>query len=165
MGFWIGENGYYVGDQQNPNDIAVPERPSFYYIWSGSEWVLDLPRIQGVKWSGIKAERVRRSQYGRFKVTIDLVDHWVSSESDSKMNILLYLSAGSGLPSGLEHPTMDNGAIEMTPQIAEDMRDALLENESDLYAAMNAHKVAMMALPDPSNYSFSSGWPATFSSI
>lgn len=136
-----------------------PQRPSEYWNWTNGQWVLDLPRIQNVKWNAIKAERDRRSQYGGVYVN----SHWISSELGSKIAVLCYVAAGDNLPTGLEHPTMENGSMNVTKQLAQDMLSAILANESSLYVAMNTHKANMLASENPETYVFTTGWPETFS--
>jgi hypothetical protein len=39
MGYFINpEFGYYEGDQINPSDIAVPQRPDYTHTWDGQAW-------------------------------------------------------------------------------------------------------------------------------
>lgn len=167
MLFFVDSSGNcYAFEDDAPSSYYAaltpcPERPSSYWNWDGTQWVLDLSRIQNAKWNAIKLDRDRRSQYGGV-----LVDgHWIASELGGKIAVLTYLAAGENLPEGIEHPTMDNGSLPVTNELAQDMLNAILANESALYVAMNIHKAAMLALSNPENYSFSSGWPATFSSL
>lgn len=42
MGFFIDALGsYYAGDQASIHDIGVPERPTPWHYWSGSDWTVD----------------------------------------------------------------------------------------------------------------------------
>lgn len=42
MSFYIDTHGnYYEGDRANINDIAVPQRPTQWHSWNGTEWVPD----------------------------------------------------------------------------------------------------------------------------
>jgi|GEM_PF-5139079 len=38
MAFINCDHGYYEGDQIDPADLAVPQRPDFTYAWNGSAW-------------------------------------------------------------------------------------------------------------------------------
>lgn len=38
--FWLTpSSSYYEGDQQSPDDAAVPQRPSARHVWQGGAWV------------------------------------------------------------------------------------------------------------------------------
>lgn len=54
--FWIGLGGqYYQGDQINPTDIEVPQRPDATCTWDGQEWVANVQQQTAITEAGFQA--------------------------------------------------------------------------------------------------------------
>ena len=68
---------------------------------------------------------------------------------------IAYTTPGASIPAGLQWKTLTKGPNH----VFVDMTAAL---DAGIFAAAEAHRVAMEASPTPHNYDFSSGWPVSF---
>lgn len=171
-------------------DIAEMFHPSLCWQPCGEEvqigWLfdgvdfsapmLDLANAQARKWEAIKAERDAR-KVGGINVDTPFGPQWFHSDIDSRIQHLGLkdrardlLAAGGTLLDGLlilgselvMWKTMGGTFVPITAQLAFDIVAAGADLDAQLFAVAEGHRVAMEALPDPTQYDFSGGWPARF---
>lgn len=122
-------------------------------------------QVTGPVWERIKAERDRRTQTGGYKVTVNGVDKWFHSDSQSRIQQLGLLLMGANIPSGLQWKVMDGSFATMTPTIAGAIFAAAAASDHAIFAAAEAHKAAMEAAVNPVEYDFLTGWPLIYSEV
>ena len=141
-------------------------------IFNGLSYVGEVPGPYQTPWERIKAERDRRKYLG-----VKVGAHWFHSDDPSRIQFLGLArkadrieAAGGSMGTPLPGPgpggflfwkTISGTFTPMTPAIAQGVSDATEELDMAVFAAAEAHRVAMEAMPDPENYDFSGGWPAS----
>ena len=113
--------------------------------------------IQAQKWTAIKAERDRRTQSG-----VQVAPNWFHSDTFSRTQQLGLVMMGASMPVGIMWKTMSGSFVEMTPTLAGQIFQATAASDSALFAVAEAKHAEMLALPDPSTYDVTTGWPATY---
>lgn len=108
-------------------------------------------------WERIKARREAVKAGG-----VQVAGHWFHSDSDSRIQQLGLVMMGQAMPAGLQWKTMGGGFVLMTPALALQIFQATAARDAAVFGAAEAHRAAMMAAPEPASYSFSAGWPASF---
>lgn len=133
-----------------------------YIVWlaagnapSPEKTIVDIKTDQ---WNAIKAERDRRIQSGGYKVGAK----WFHSDTFSRTQQLGLVMMGASIPDNTPWKTMDGTVVVMTQSLAGQVFAAAAVSDIAIFAAAEAHKVAMEASPDPSIYDFSGGWPKVF---
>lgn len=106
-------------------------------------------------WERIKAERDNRT------ATLGYVAAGKRFHSDQKSRTqqLGLVIMGAGIPAGLQWKTMDGKFVTMTPTLAQQILAAAGASDAAIFAAAEAHRVAMEASEDPAAYDYSAGWP------
>lgn len=112
-------------------------------------------------WEFIKAERDRRTEQGGYRVG----DFWFHSDQKSRSQQLGLVLIGVAIPADLQWKTMDGTFVAMTPALAQQILAAAAASDQAIFAAAEAHRVAMMASPNPAAYDYLSGWPAVFGEV
>jgi hypothetical protein len=120
--------------------------------------VLTADEVKASMWSRIKAERDRRIQSGGYKVG----SKWFHSDTFSRTQQMGLVMLGASIPANTPWKTMDGSTVTMTQALAGQIFAAAATSDIAIFAAAEAHKAAMEAIPDPASYDFSAGWPATF---
>lgn len=115
---------------------------------------------QAAAWERIKAERDRRKYLG-----VKAGAHWFHSDDASRIQQLALVMMGANIPAGLQWKTLTLTPppvfVEMTPALASGIFQATAAIDQAIFAAAEAHRIAMEASPTPEDYDFSAGWPAT----
>ena len=106
-------------------------------------------------WERIKAERDNRTN------TFGYVAAGKRFHSDQKSRTqqLGLVIMGAGIPAGLQWKTMDGEFVTMTPTLAQQILAAAGASDAAIFAAAEAHRVAMEASEAPAAYDYSAGWP------
>jgi hypothetical protein len=120
-----------------------------------------LPNLQQIKdevWRRIKAERDRRTEAGGCKVG----SAWFHSDTKSRSQQLGLAFTMKSSIQGLLWKTMDGSFLDMTPALASEIVTASTASDQAIFAAAEAHKVALEKSEDPEDYDFSTGWPVIF---
>lgn len=133
-------------DVQDGRVIIIPEPPPAPSV------------VKSRKWDTIKAERDRRKSQGGVKVGTK----WFHSDDASRIQQIGLVMMGASIPSNLEWKTMDGSFVTMTQTLAGQIFQASAANDMTIFAAAEAHRVAMEASADPASYDFSTGWPKAF---
>ena len=111
-------------------------------------------------WNRIKAERDRRKFAG-----VKVGDHWFHSDDSSRIQQLALAMMGANMPTGLLWKTLTLTPppvfVTMTPALAAAIFQATAASDAAIFAAAEAHRIAMEASDDPQGYDCTSGWPAT----
>lgn len=132
----------------------------------GGAWVVlpeypnaPLSQRQAAAWERIKQERDRRKSLG-----VKVGDHWYHSDADSRIQQLSLFVMGASVPP-IQWKTLTTTPppvfVTMTQAIAAGIFQNTAASDAAIFAAAEAHRVAMEAMPDPENYDFSGGWPAS----
>jgi len=111
-------------------------------------------------WNRIKAERDRRKFAG-----VKVGQHWFHSDDSSRIQQLALAMMGANMQSGLQWKTLTLSPppvfVTMTPALAAAIFQATAASDAAIFAAAEAHRIAMEASSDPQGYDCTSGWPAT----
>ncbi len=113
---------------------------------------------QAAQWEAIKAERDHRIQAGGYKVGIK----WFHSDTFSRTQQMGLVMLGASVPANTPWKTMDGSFVVMTPTLASQVFGAAAASDIAIFTACEAHKVAMLLLPDPDAYAVATGWPLAF---
>jgi hypothetical protein len=115
---------------------------------------------QAAAWERIKAERDRRKFAG-----VKVGAHWFHSDDSSRIQQLALAMMGASMPAGLQWKTLTLSPqtvfVTMTQSIAAGIFQATAASDTAVFAAAEAHRLAMEASDRPDLYDISSGWPAT----
>lgn len=111
-------------------------------------------------WEHIKAERDRRKYLG-----VKVGAHWFHSDDASRIQQLSLVLMGQNMPTGIQWKTLTSTPppvfVTMTPALALSIFNGTAASDMAVFAAAEAHRVAMEASPDPGAYDFSGGWPVS----
>lgn len=149
-----GQGKRIVADAQGRPMLADPPAPTIGEIWERIKAKRDAVKEGGIK-IGTKwyhTDEASRTQY------IGLL----------RMADAAVAAGGSG-PTTLQYSgqdiqwkTMDGTFIKMTVQRANDVFNAVSGLDFIAFGVAEAHRVKMLASPDPAAYDFSADWPANF---
>ena len=111
-------------------------------------------------WERIMAERDRRKFAG-----VKVGAHWFHSDDSSRIQQLALVMMGSAIPAGLMWKTLTLTPPpvfeEMTPALASSIFQATVAQDAAIFAAAEAHRVAMEASSSPQDYDCTGGWPVS----
>lgn len=141
-----------------PPEITDVPRPSACHFWQDGNWLLDVEKLKLNIWTDIKAERDRRTQNGGYKVGAK----WYHSDTQSRIQQMGLVLLGANIPPATEWKTMDGSYVVMTPTIAGQIFGTAALSDIAIFKAAEAHRAAMSALPDPTGYDSSTGWPKAY---
>lgn len=117
---------------------------------------LDVHQAQA--WERIKAERERRRVGG-----VKVGSHWFHSDDSSRIQQLALSMTGAGMPAGIQWKTLTLTPppvfVKMTPALAGQIFMAVAAWDQAVFAAAEAHRIAMEASAEPGVYDFAGGWP------
>ena len=111
-----------------------------------------------IRWNEIKTERDRRIQNGGYKVGTK----WFHSDTFSRTQQMGLVMMGANIPAGTPWKTMDGSTVTMTQALAGQIFATAAGSDIAIFAAAEAHRVAMEASADPATYDLSTGWPKAF---
>ena len=156
-----------------PENIYGPEVASQYtpcgedvqvgWLWQGGEFVAPpatpLPERQAAAWERIKHERDRRKSLG-----VKVGEHWYHSDADSRIQQISLFVMGAAVPPVQWKTLTLSGPpvfVTMTQAIAGGIFQGTAANDAAIFAAAEAHRVAMESSSAPEDYDTSTGWPAS----
>lgn len=144
----------------------IPVQPSIYHTFDLSQerWILPtemIPTIKETLWEEIKAERYRRNHSG---IYIEEIDKWFHTDEPSRIQYLSIQQLAE-IPEGMQWKTMENTFVVMTKALLNQIVTAMLKNEQANFANAEQHREKMMALDNPVNYDYSSGWTPIYAEI
>ena len=108
-------------------------------------------------WQRIKNERDRRKSLG-----VKAGGLWFHSDDASRIQQLALVMMGANMPSGIQWKSMGEEYALMTPALAMQIFTATTTLDQVLFSKAAEHRAAMLAAPVPSEYDFSTGWPAHY---
>lgn len=112
------------------------------------------------EWERIKQERDRRKYLG-----VKVGAHWFHSDDPSRIQQLALAMMGNAIPPGLMWKTLTTTPppvfVEMTPALAQGIFQSTAASDAAVFAAAEAHRIAMEASDTPESYDFSGGWPVS----
>jgi hypothetical protein len=85
---------------------------------------------------------------------VEVNGKWYHSDTHSKLQQLALLLAGANMPQGLQWKTMDGSFVTMTPQLAQDIYIAQMQQEQIIFV------ISEQKLLDNSDVNI--GWPPTY---
>lgn len=117
-----------------------------------------LEERRAVAWERIKAERDRRKYLG-----VKVGANWFHSDDPSRIQQLALAMMGAAIPAGLQWKTLTLSPppvfVTMTPALAAGIFQGTAASDAAVFAAAEAHRVAMEASASPESYDCSVGWP------
>ena len=118
-----------------------------------------LSQRQTEAWERIKSERDRRKALG-----VKVGAHWYHSDDSSRIQQLSLFVMGAAVPP-VQWKTLTVSPppvfVTMTQAIAAGIFQNTAASDAAIFAAAEAHRVAMEASDSPESYDFSTGWPAS----
>ena len=130
------------------------------YPLPAAEVAANFAAARDAAWNRIKAERDRRKFAG-----VKAGQHWFHSDDSSRIQQLALAMMGANMQSGLQWKTLTLSPppvfVTMTPALAAAIFQATAASDAAIFAAAEAHRIAMEASDDPQGYDCTSGWPAT----
>ena len=114
---------------------------------------------QAAAWERIKAERDRRKVLG-----VKVGAHWFHSDADSRIQQLGLVIMGASVPAVQWKTLTLSGKpvfVTMTQALAGGIFQGTAAADAAIFAAAEAHLVAMKASATPDAYDITSGWPAS----
>ncbi|MBE2895562.1 DUF4376 domain-containing protein [Pasteurellaceae bacterium HPA106] len=152
-----------VGDY--PENTTTIARPSDCYEWQGDGWVLNPEKqaqqkavVQSTVWEEIKQERYDHTHSG---VYVKSIKKWFHSDEPSRIQYLTMQQLAE-LPPALQWKTMDNSFVEMTKPLLNELILTLIAEEQADFANAEKHRLAMLAVDNPSDYDYSTGWSKNY---
>jgi hypothetical protein len=136
------------------------------WLFDGSSLVSPDPITtrQTAAWERIKQERDRRKYLG-----VKVGEHWFHSDDPSRIQQLALAMLGNAIPAGLMWKTLTLSPppvfVEMTPALAQGIFQATAASDAAIFAAAEAHRMAMEASETPETYDFSAGWPVSIEEV
>ena len=144
--------------------------------WDGRAWVM-LPYVTepdntaaiaaatkaaavAGKWTAVKVERDRRKWLG-----VKVGANWFHSDDSSRIQQLALVMLGANIPAGLQWKTLTRTGsvfVPMTQTLAGGIFQGSLQSDTAVFAAAEAHRVAIDASATPESYNILTGWPASF---
>lgn len=123
-----------------------------------------LAERQAAAWERIKHERDRRKYLG-----VKVGAHWFHSDDPSRIQQLALAMMGANIPAGLMWKTLTATPppvfVEMTPALAQGIFTATAASDAAIFAAAEAHRMAMEASASPEGYDITGGWPASIEDV
>lgn len=151
-------------------DVAAPEVPEGYRAkWNGASFELEaipvdpepepptLAERRAAVWDQIKAKRESLKSGG-----VKVGAHWFHSDADSRIQQLGLVIMGANMPAGLKWKTIDNGLVDMTPTLAQQIFATTANWDVTVFGVAETHRAAVMASDNPEAYDWSAGWPAGY---
>lgn len=137
-------------------------------LWDGENFTPAPPppliERQAQAWERIKQERDRRKYLG-----VKVGAHWFHSDDPSRIQQLALAMMGAAIPAGLQWKTLTKTDqpvfVDMTPALASGIFQATAASDAAIFAAAEAHRVAMEASDTPESYDISAGWPVSFEDV
>ena len=108
-------------------------------------------------WERIKAKRDAIKSGG-----IMVGSKWFHTDDGSRIQQMGLVTMGASIPANLQWKTMDGSFITMTQTLASQVFQAVAASDQAVFAAAEAHRVAMEASVDPASYDYSGGWPKIY---
>jgi len=140
------ENGVEV--EMTPEEVAQFE----------AERAVPLAHRQALALDRIKRERDRRKYLG-----VKVGAHWFHSDDASRIQQLALVIMGANIPPGLQWKTLTFTPlpvfVTMTQALAQGIFQATAASDAAIFAAAEAHRLAMEASAEPQDYDLSTGWP------
>lgn len=149
------------------NAPSIPE--GFRAKWNGGGFDLEsipvdpepepptLANRRAAVWEQIKAKREALKSGG-----VKVGAHWFHSDADSRIQQLGLVIMGANMPAGLKWKTMDNGLVDMTPTLAQQIFATTANWDATVFGVAEVHRAAVMASDNPEAYDWSAGWPAGY---
>lgn len=114
-------------------------------------------RAQQRKWEDIQAERDRRKANG-----VKVGNYWFHTDDSSRIQQIGLVMMGNDMPSNIMWKTMTGEFVQMTPQLAQQIFQAVAAQDIALFTIAEQHRAAMLAAENPCDYNYNTGWPPTF---
>jgi hypothetical protein len=105
-------------------------------------------------WEQIKAKREALKSSG-----VLVGAHWFHSDADSRIQQIGLVMMGASLPAGLKWKVKDNGLVDMTPTLAQQIFQATALWDMQVFGVAETHRAAVLASDNPEAYDWSAGWP------
>ncbi|MCW9710924.1 DUF4376 domain-containing protein [Avibacterium sp. 21-586] len=138
--------------------------PSPLHSWQEDKWVLDESKQaklrasqQAEVWGKIKQKRYQNCRGG---VYVKSVDKWFHSDDASRQQYTFMRTLPDFPPTAWK--TMDNSFVEMTKALLNELSLAMFTHEQADFANAERHRLAMLAVDNPLDYDYSTGWSAIY---
>lgn len=159
-------NSNYV--KHLPSGATFPMPPTEQYGHDYAAWLAagntpdhapqdSIEARRAAVWEQIKAKRESLKSGG-----VKVGAHWFHSDADSRIQQLGLVIMGANMPAGLKWKTIDNGLVDMTPTLAQQIFATTANWDVTVFGVAETHRAAVMASDNPEAYDWSSGWPAGY---
>jgi hypothetical protein len=164
-----GLSSDWVIDPTFPNKERAMEIGPKYWVYNGNE-ITGLTEeeilantafhneMHSIVWEKIKKERDRRKSEGGYKVGTN----WYHSDDTSRIQQIGLVMLGANMPNNIMWKTMLGDFVLMTPTLAGQIFQAAMVSDMTIFTVAEQKRQAMLALSDPRNYSWDTGWPLIY---
>lgn len=160
------ENSTNVKHLPSGTVFPMPAVESFgfaYQAWLDAGNVPELAGQEAIEsrraavWEKIKARREALKSGG-----VKVGAHWFHSDADSRIQQLGLVIMSANMPAGLKWKTIDNGLVDMTPTLAQQIFATTANWDATVFGVAEVHRAAVMASDNPESYDWSAGWPVGY---
>lgn len=116
-------------------------------------------KIIEIKWNAIKQHREALTGSG-----VKVGTKWFHSDPGSRIQQLGLVLMGANVPA-VQWKTMDGTFVAMTPTLAGQIFQATAASDMAIFALAETKLAELKAAASPEDYDWSTGWPATYTSI
>lgn len=159
MKYFLIDGKVYAYESDGSQDASIPEGAQ--PITEAEAIEIANPRTiesrRAAVWEQIKAKREALKSGG-----VKVGAHWFHSDADSRIQQLGLVIMGASMPAGLKWKTMDNGLVDMTPTLAQQIFATTANWDANVFGVAEVHRAAVMASDNPEAYDWSAGWPVGY---
>jgi hypothetical protein len=88
--------------------------------------------------------------------------NWYHSDDTSRIQQIGLVMLGANMPNNIMWKTMLGDFVLMTPTLASQIFQAAMVSDMTIFTVAEQKRQAMLALSDPRNYSWDTGWPPIY---
>lgn len=139
--------------------LSPPPDHKSVWRWVDDKWVadeIDIEEVQNSVWANIKE---RRSLELTKSILVESVDKRFQTDPNSIAeynNIASMIALDNYDP--IEWKTEDNTFVLLTVELFKELQRAISGNTQRLFKVAEQHKAAMLKVPNPLEYDYSTGW-------
>lgn len=129
-----------------------------------SQAILDADILAETKarmWENIQAERY----YQTHSLGVQVGTDRFHTDDTSRLQQIALAAYGSSMPPNIMWKTMAGTFVAMTPQLANQIMNAVAGLDSTIFTYAEVKKAELYASSDPGNYDVKSGWPTAFTPL
>jgi hypothetical protein len=108
-------------------------------------------------WNDIKAYRDLKKSSG-----VKVGNFWYHTDDTSRIQHLGLVMLGANIPPDLMWKTMSGEFVQMHQSLALGIFQAIAFSDTQIFKIAEIHKATMLAMSDPTDYDYKTGWPLVY---